>query len=113
MLTLGSGVYGSSVRGFFLSKEEYKCTEEEKQEARERAEKLSMLHQMMVIVHAEIKRANETFEYDGSFSKQRADAIYKAYQAFEPYGWYFEESELAVLTGTSEWYTKSKKEQTK
>ena len=111
MLMIGSGVYGSIVRSFFLSKDEYKCTEEEKQAAKDKAEKLSMLHQMMLVVHAEIKRSNETFDYDGSFSKTRADAILKAYQAFEPYGWYFNEAELAVLTGTSALYVKPKEKQ--
>ena len=113
MLMIGSGVYGSTLRSFFLPKDEYKCTEEEKQETRDKVEKLSMLHQMMIVIHAEIKRSNETFDYDGRFNKSKADAIYKAYQAFEPYGWYFEETELAVLTGTSELYVKPKEKQQK
>lgn len=108
MLSLGCGVYGSTVRSFFLSKEEYKCTEEERQEAEKKVEELSVLHQMMIVLHSKIKLINEPFDYNGTFNKSKADSILKAYEVFEPYGWYFEDTEKAVLDGTSELYVKQK-----
>lgn len=108
MLSLGCGVYGSTVRGFFLSKEEYKCTEEERQEAENKVKKLSVLHQMMIVLHSQIKHINEPFDYNGAFNKSKADSLLKAYAVFEPYGWYFEDTEKAVLDGTSELYAKQK-----
>lgn len=105
MLALGTGVYESTMRRFFLSKDEYKCSEDEKQAAKEKAESLSALHQMMIILHTAMEGTNETYDYNGKFSKTKGDALLKGYEALEPYGWYFEnEVEKKVLDGTHEQY---------
>lgn len=107
MLALGTGLYESTMRRFFLSKDEYKCSEDEKLAAKEKVESLSTLHQMMIILHTAMESTNETYDYNGKFYKTRGDALLKGYEALEPYGWYFEnEAEEKVLDGTHELYKK-------
>lgn len=107
MLALGSGTYESTLRNFFLNKDEYKCSDEEKKEAREKAAGLSVLHQMMIILHFSMQ--NEPFDYNGKFVKAKGDALLRGYKALEPYGWYFEsEAESKVLDGTHELYVDKK-----
>ena len=107
MLALGTGVYESTIRRFFLSKDEWQCTPEEKQEAEEKAKELSTLHQMLIVLHTTMQGTNETFDYQMNFVKTKGDALLKGYEALEPYGWFFEnEEEVAVLEGTHELYRK-------
>lgn len=109
LIPLGSCVYESTLRRFFLEKDEYKSTVEEKQEAREKSEKLTTLHQMLVILHESMVSTNETYDYNGRFDKTKGDALLKGYEALEPYGWYFEsDEEKSVLDGTHEFYKKDK-----
>jgi len=107
MIALGGGTYESTVRKFFLSKEEYMSSEEERNEAKEKTIKLSVLHQMMIVLHFSMQV--ETYDYNGMFIKTRGDALLKGYEALEPYGWYFEsEAESEVLYGTHELYPKKR-----
>lgn len=110
MLALGTGVYESTMRRFFLGKDEYKCSEDEKQAAKEKVESLGTLHQMMIILHTSMEGTNETYDYNGKFNKTKGDALLKGYEALNPYGWYFEnETEEKVLDGTHELYKKEEK----
>lgn len=110
-VALGTSVYGSTLRRFFLTKEEYECTDEEMQEVSSKVENLSMLHQMLIILHESMKSTNETFNYDLTFNSARGQALIKGYDALEPYGWYFEsEEEKKVLDGTHELYEKKEKQ---
>ncbi len=109
LLALRTYAYQSSLKGFFLDKEEYKCTDEEKQEAIKKVEELSILHQMLIILHTSMTGTNETYNYYGHFDQERGDALLKGYAVLEPYGWYFEnESEISVLDGSHESYMKEK-----
>lgn len=111
MAALGASVYESTLRRFFFGKDEYKCTDEEKEEVRKKVEGLSALHQMMIILHASMENTNELYDYQGMFKQTRGDSLLKGYKAFEPYGWYFEsEDEKKVLDGTHELYEKEVKE---
>ena len=108
MICLGAYAYGSTLRRFFLSKDEYKCTDEEKQEAQKKADGLSPLHQMMIILNDTMKSTNETYDWQGRFKQEKGSALLKGYEALEPYGWYFEsEDEKKVLDGTHELYAKA------
>lgn len=111
MMALGSYIYASTVRDFYLKKSYYESSPEEKKAADESAGKLSSLHQMMIILHNSMKICNEPYDYNLVFNKNKGDALLKGYEVFEPYGWYFEdEEERQVLDGTSELYRKEKKE---
>ncbi len=107
MLVLGTGVYQSCINEFLAGKRWCECTEEEKQEAEEKAKGLSVLHQMLIILNASMNGEDETFNYQGYFSKTKGDALLKGYAVLEHYGWYFErDEEKAVLDGTCELYRK-------
>ncbi len=111
LLAIGTSVYGSTLRRFFLTKEEYECTDEEIQEARSKAEKLSILHQMLIILHKSMENIHEPFHYDLTFNSERGQALMKGYEALEAYGWYFEsEEEKEVLDGTHELYEKKQED---
>lgn len=107
MVLLGAYTYESTIRRFFLEKDEYSCTDEEKLEARKKAESLGPLHQMLIILDASMASTNETFDYNLKFNPTKGNALTKGYEALEPYGWYFEsETEKSVLDGTHELYKK-------
>lgn len=110
LVPLGASVYRSTVRRFFLDKDEYKCTDEEKKAAQEKATSLSTLHQMLIILHESMTSTNETFDWSIQFNPDKGNALLKGYKALEPYGWYFEEdAEKKVLDGTHELYRKDEK----
>lgn len=110
MMALGSYIYASTVRDFFLKKSYYESSLEERKTAVEKAEKLSSLHQMMVILHESMKKCNEPYNYNLIFDKSKGNALLKGYEVLEPYGWYFEnEKERQVLDGTSELYRREKR----
>lgn len=110
LVPLGASVYRSTVRRFFLDKGEYKCTDEEKKAAQEKAASLSTLHQMLIILHESMTSTNETFDWSIQFNPDKGNALLKGYKALEPYGWYFEEdAEKKVLDGTHELYRKDEK----
>lgn len=102
---IGTSVYGSTLRRFFLNKQEYECTDEEIQEVKSKIENLSILHQMLIVLHESMKCINEPFNYDATFNERIGQALLKGYDALEPYGWYFEnDEEKRVLDGTHELY---------
>ncbi|MDO4305919.1 MAG: ParB/RepB/Spo0J family partition protein [Eubacteriales bacterium] len=107
LVPLAAYVSLSTLRRFFLDKDEYKCTDEEKKAAQEKADGLSMLHQMLIILHDAMASTNEPFDWKLQFNQVKGDALMKGYEALEPYGWYFErEDEKKVLDGTYELYAK-------
>lgn len=110
LVPLGSSVYRSTMRRFFLDKDEYKCTDEEKKAAKGKADNLSTLHQMLIILNESMTSVNETFDWNVHFNPDKGNALLKGYEALEPYGWYFEEdAEKKVLDGTHELYRKDEK----
>lgn len=110
MLLLGSSTYESVLRKFYLSKDEYNCTEEEKQAARDTVEKLSVLHQMLIVLHDSMADCNEPFDYNLKFSPNKGQALQKGYEVLALYGWFFEnEDEKKVLDGTYELYKQDEK----
>lgn len=91
-----------------MEKEEYECTDEEKTKAREKAENLDTLHQMLIVLHNSMASASgATYDYNLCFAPEKANALLKGYDALVPYGWYFTEEEKMVLDGTHELYKKS------
>lgn len=107
MMALGTGVYESDAVRFFLPKDYYACTAEERAEAEGKANALTTLQQMLVILHHSMTVSNEIIGYRMEYKKDVGSALQKGYEALKPYGWYFEnEDEKAVLDGTHESYEK-------
>lgn len=94
-----------SVAAFILDKNFYEVPQEEQETAIAKAEKLSVLHQMLAVMCAALKDIS-TYEYNGTFNKDCADILKSGYAVMEHYGWSFEDGEEAVLDGTHELYTK-------
>ena len=110
---LGTCIYNSTLYSFFAGKNYYACTEEEKQEVRECVDKLSVIHQMLIVLHDSMTSINETFDYNLKFSMTKAAALLKGYKALKPYGWFFEsEDEKKVLDGTYELYFRENENKT-
>lgn len=110
LLQHGTGIYESYLRKFFLPADEYRCQAVDVDKAKERVEGLSILHQMLIILHTAMTGIEDTSDYNGRFVKYKADELLKGYEILEKYGWYFEdESEKAVLDGTHELYKKEEK----
>jgi len=110
VVQLGSYANDSTLRRFFLDKDEYQCTDEERDNARKKAESLGTLQQMLIILDASMAGTNETFNYKLMFNPSKGNALLKGYEALKPYGWYFEnEDEKKVLDGTHELYEKEDK----
>lgn len=91
---------------FFTGKEDYRCTEEEKTEAMKKTETLSVLQQMLIIMHEAIQNRDIT-NYNGMYSVENGNLLLAAYKVLEIYGWSFldEESEQ-IVNGTHELYTR-------
>ena len=107
LIQLETFIYGSMIRRFFLTKNEYNCTDAEKDEARKKADGLSMLHQMLITLDVSMANFKEITDYNLKFNPAKGSALLKGYEALEPYGWYFEsEDEKKVLEGTYELYEK-------
>lgn len=111
LVSLGAGIYPSTLVSFFLEKNYFDCTDEEIKDAQEKAGGLGILHQMLVMLDQAMARTDETFKYDLKFNAEKGDAFLKGYDALRPYGWYFErDEEKEVLDGTHELYKKKEQE---
>lgn len=103
LVLIGYGLYGSIARGFFLEGDEWKYSEEERKQATETFQGLSITHQMLVFLHGSMNTVGETYDYSGRYAKEKADKLLKGYEALELFGWFFEmDEEKRVLDGTSE-----------
>lgn len=103
LVLIGYGLYGSIARDFFLEGDEWKYSEEERKQATETFQGLSITHQMLVFLHGSMNTVGETYDYSGRYAKEKADKLLKGYEALELFGWFFEmDEEKRVLDGTSE-----------
>ena len=53
-----------TVQCFFVDKDWYNCTDEEKQGAQKKAAALTTLHQMLIILNDTMARRNEPFNWN-------------------------------------------------
>lgn len=106
LVSLDGGFYKTFAREFFLDKEGYKCSEEERKQADADFKKLRTMHQMLVFLNSAMNGIYETYDWKGRYDREKAEKLMKGYEALEPFGWFFEEDEeKQVLDGTSELYT--------
>lgn len=99
-----SCLYPSRLSYFFARKPLYECTEEERKKVSEKAAKLSILHQMLVLLNAAMD-GTELIKYDGTYKKENGQALMDGYKVLRLYGWSFEdEEEEKVVDGSHEFY---------
>ena len=93
---------------FMFDDDYYKHTEEERAEARRKAESLAPLHQMLIELHTYMEGIKDISGHDAGYQKDEARKLMRGYAALEHYGWYFEPEEKMILDGTHELYTEVK-----
>ena len=99
-----SFLYPSRLSNFFAGKPLYECTEEKRKEVSEKAAKLSILHQMLVLLNAAMD-GTELVKYDGTYNKENGQGLMDGYKVLWLYGWSFEdEEEEKVVDGSHEFY---------
>lgn len=106
ILEMDSFVSTNKLVTFFLNKDYYKTSKEERETVKPQIEALDMLLQMMIIVHENAKEL-ELAEYNGCFRESHANMLKALYKVLELYGFSFtSEEEEQLLNGTHELYTK-------
>lgn len=111
MVKMGSYMSISGMRRFFTGKDEYQCSQEEKEEAANKVAGLSMEHQMLLVMSSGLDNEGDVYDYYLHHNAERCEGIKAAYAVLEKYGWSFTEEESQILNGTHEFYVpKEKKE---
>lgn len=105
LLLKGTYFSKGEIVDFILGKRSYDATTEEQDAAKEKAEKLSVLHQMLAIMCIGIKGIH-TSNWECKYSESDAEILKVSSAVLEHYGWTFEGDEQSVLDGTHELYTK-------
>jgi len=94
---------------FFLEKDFYDNSQEERDAAAEKVKNLSLLPQMLIAAQYAVRDLGLT-EWDGTYRKDSAKALKALYQILVKYGFTFEsEEDEQLLNGTHELFVKSKK----
>ena len=82
----------SQLSRFFTKQPLYACTKEEKKEASQKAAKLSILQQMLVMLNV-VMNETELVKYNGTYYKENGQALMDGYKVLRLYGWSFEDEE--------------------
>lgn len=94
----------SQLSRFFTKQPLYACTKEEEKEASQKAAKLSILQQMLVMLNV-VMNETELVKYNGTYYKENGQALMDGYKVLRLYGWSFEdEEEEKVVDGSHEFY---------
>lgn len=108
LMAVSAGLYRSYLTQFYIQKDTYSCTQEEKEEVDKWIDSLTTVQQMMVFLSQKINGI-EPYDYTCYFCKNNVQKKYDAMKFFEQYGWYLEEEEQQLLDGTHELYEKEEK----
>lgn len=107
LLKMAAFLSVSNVKRFFTGKADYDCTQEEKDDASEKFNKLSCAHQMLAMMHyaMEFSVGNLCDTY-GNYNSHVGDRLLLGYDILKLYGWTYASSEdLQILDGTHPLYT--------
>ncbi len=108
---MGSYMSMSGMRRFFTGKDEYQCSQEEKEEAANKVAGLSMEHQMLLVMSSGLDNEGDVYDYYLHHNAERCEGIKAAYAVLEKYGWSFTEEESQILNGTHEFYVPEEKKE--
>lgn len=103
---MGAYLSKSSMANFFTGKNDYACTEEERDKAYKRVEECSVLHQMMLMVDYGVDRMGDLYDWQGKFNEKTGKKLQQAFNVLKRYGWTFEGDEEQLLNGTHELFVK-------
>lgn len=95
---------------FFLDKEYYQASADEREEAEKKVEELTVIQQMLISMPEATKRIELT-EYNGTFRKKSGKTLKVLYEALGLYGYVLTDEERSLIEGTHELYTPEKVEE--
>ena len=99
-------VYKRKFAIFFTEKYDWECNDEEKAEANEKIQKLSIMEQMLILLHMRMSE-KEPWDYSLRYNKEDGGILLECYRIFKMFGWFFDtEQEEQVLYGTHQYYRK-------
>lgn len=102
-----SYVSDSSISSFLIGKSSYDSTEEEKKDAAERIENLSVTELTLITAYNGTESL-ELSEWTGDFNKRSAGILKEFYEVLMMYGFtYNSDDEVKLLNGTHELYTET------
>lgn len=102
-----SYVSDSSISSFLIGKSSYDSTEEEKKDAAERMENLSVTELTLITAYNGTESL-ELSEWTGDFNKRSAGILKEFYEVLMMYGFtYNSDDEVKLLNGTHELYTET------
>lgn len=110
---LEAGVYlsQSTMRKFYMDKDEWKCTPEEREKASKQVQGLSLTHSMLVAMHLAMESVTDIYDWQGCYKSEIGEKWQRAYKVLEQYGWTFaKDDENQLLDGTHELYVKGDSE---
>lgn len=102
----GRAMYFSDMTTFIAGKDRYKCTDEEEKAAVEKVDRLSCLHQMLIMLHYSMEGADRMiYDWYLHYQEDEGNALLQAYKILEIYGWSFaNDDDMKILDGTHEFY---------
>lgn len=109
MIALGTSLYESGIRSFITGKEDYKCTQEERDAAKAAIAEYGMTEQMLIVLNQAMNNNSEVFDWCGRFDTTKAEKMMRGYRILERYGWSFEDEENRVMDGSHELYEPEEK----
>lgn len=108
LFEIQASFYPSVMRQFFTSKIDYECTDEEREEAQQKVESLSLTHSMLIMTHQAMVTIGDLYDWQGRYNAERGKALMHAYKVLQLYGWPFLESDdMQLLDGTHGLYEKT------
>lgn len=108
LLESGGYMCLAHMRNFFEDKEDFKCSDEEKNAAQIKVDGLSITYSMLVALHNAARDIGDIFDWKGDFKPEIGERLVHCYEALKPYGWTFaNDDDLLILTGKHELYAKA------
>lgn len=106
IFSIGADVNKNFLFKLLADKEYYSCTEKERKDIQDKMDKMSIVYQMLVMLHfGMINKVDDLTGYNGQYKAENGQKLLRAYEVFSKYGWSFEEGEKEVLTGNSELFS--------
>lgn len=94
-------ISSSNMRSFFSKKADYECSSEEKAEAQNMVDGLSLTHSMLVAMHYAINNIGDIYDWQGIYKPGTGSALIQAHELLIPYGWTFADEEIEkILDGS-------------
>ena len=110
LLESGGYLSPTSMRSFFEGKNDYECSQEERDEAQKKVDGLSFTNSMLVALHHSAENASEIADWLGHYKAEVGKRLMNCYEILKSYGWTFEnEDDEQILDGTHDLYLKEEK----